>query len=661
MRQNLYLSSLRLCLRHLLEQRSPSGGWGDHPSRPSEFLSASVFLPLEEMGLYETLELDKVVNWLTESLGPNPHWTYQWSGSLFYDETPEDMLHRNLLASAALLRRASAEWKTDVPFDDFAAAVRSWCQTVLADPAPFLARRSCWFLYIIAENLRLLGDPRDPLWNDLVSVIDKLPRTSDGLPFFEREDEAVKDAAFTMISLLRTPNIPDAELRSLADRLLGKCECHGEYAFWRLNDDISNRGCFHLTRWVQIALLESLEAGVLEREILTALEPSFRWLMWIQRDDGAWVEIRGDPLLEDDERNRRPTGPGFIAPVLWALGKWLFLREKNSSAVKDAVRKEASAVLAELRGQDESEIGRWPSPIATALSFERWVSGGQKRFSAGIYLYETCIKFLTVVVISDYLENAERNDSADSDIRRLVLEPGNKTTGLWLETLIALLQHIDPIEEGPFVARIAPLIVTGKKRTPTDLCTELREIKEIRNKSKGHDGQVCEDTYATLHQQVLAPVTGLLSELAFLRECRLLVVDEIRRTGSRRRRKTKAHSASLAYICRMLTGNSVIFPQEEITLTKGLELEQSATCPSDANRREFPPVLLDEKRGEAITLYPLLIFDGCPHCNLDETFFLEAVDLNKGMLTYHSYRGNHRREKSTEEILSEYRLESMLD
>ncbi len=97
------------------------------------------------------------------------------------------------------------------------------------------------------------------------------------------------------------------------------------------------RGVYFNTRWVMLALLEANNNLPFDTEHSETLAKAVHWLTSIQREDGGWVEITGDPLGIDKERHNRPIGPGSMAYAVLSLGKWLLNNGISTSDLHNSI------------------------------------------------------------------------------------------------------------------------------------------------------------------------------------------------------------------------------------------------------------------------------------------------------------------------------------
>jgi hypothetical protein len=82
-----------------------------------------------------------------------------------------------------------------------------------------------------------------------------------------------------------------------------------------------------------------------------------------------------------------------------------------------------------------------------------------------------------------------------------------------------------------------------------------------------------------------------------------------------------------AYEVIRVMGDNVIFPKESIVVPN-LRLSKHSLY------------MFDKINEQALCLHPFLVFETCPYCQIQETFFLEKNTDKEGV--YHTYRANHR-------------------
>ena len=144
----------------------------------------------------------------------------------------------------------------------------------------------------------------------------------------------------------------------------------------------------------------------------------------------------------------------------------------------------------------------------------------------------------------------------------------------------------------------------------------IKEIIKARNDEHAHGATLIENAYKPLYENIVYKLDKILENANFLSEFPLIVVTQI-----------DILEGGFEYEVVKIMGDNIIFPKDTLHF-QDLRLSRNILY------------LLDKEQQQILPLAPFLIFEVCPYCHIQETFFLEIT--NDKLSTYHTYRANHR-------------------
>ncbi len=270
----------------------------------------------------------------------------------------------------------------------------------------------------------------------------------------------------------------------------------------------------------------------------------------------------------------------------------------------ETLKQEKEQLIAELR--EKSPYRNLPFPLAVARRLVDSHDAFHSKFTAAVECAESIVKYCASIAMADYL--------------RLEPDTGNvlhhlfgthATFGFWHRQLEETLKHLKEKPSFPIIPEMYDFYFSANKGLITD-------IIKIRNEMYGHGATLPESLYQTSYAELVLKLDKLLEALKFACEYPLVVATQ-----------TEVLEDSYEYEVLKIMGDNVIF-RKDVLRRKNLRLPRNSLH------------LLDRDGERALALSPFLVFETCPHCCVQETFFLEATDEKS--LKYHTYRANHRME-----------------
>lgn len=181
--------------------------------------------------------------------------------------------------------------------------------------------------------------------------------------------------------------------------------------------------------------------------------------------------------------------------------------------------------------------------------------------------------------------------------------------GAWDNKLEQTLKFLRGKSNLSIISKITSSYFSGNKGYIKDFIDE-------RNKTLGHGSILSEGEYKQKYDAIIVKIDKILNDLNFIAEYPLIVVTQ-----------TEISENYFEYETLKIMGDNVIFPKD-ILRCRDLRLSKNVLY------------LFDRESQQALCMHPFLVFEMCPHCKTQETFFLEKNN-NKDS-EYHTYRANHR-------------------
>lgn len=330
-------------IQWLCRWRSERGGWGEDQGSPTVGITGHVLLAFAELGLSSSqlfrddlAFIGRLCRRDTSGQG-----TY-WSGDLLqvYSQ-PKNTMRETLLAAFPVAQYENGFHYSGIDRNELEESVLRWGMEMTDTSQQLHASCGMWEHYQLVKVLEALSYKGD-LWNRLKKSI-RHKRNAEDASWPSTSEGANKETAQALQTLLRYPDIDTNEISLIVDYLFSRVIQSQDYAYWESDVGDPICGVFFHTRWVILALLEASNILSFDTKRLETLEKSVYWLASIQRQDGGWVEIIGDPLGRDEERHNRPIGPGFVAYAVLALGKWLLMNGVSLADIHSIIEGNFSA------------------------------------------------------------------------------------------------------------------------------------------------------------------------------------------------------------------------------------------------------------------------------------------------------------------------------
>lgn len=269
----------------------------------------------------------------------------------------------------------------------------------------------------------------------------------------------------------------------------------------------------------------------------------------------------------------------------------------------EALRRDKEKLLTELR--EKTPYQNLPFPIAVTRRIIEGHSVFHSKFTATIECAESVVRYCGAIVLAEQLR-------IDPTKGRTLFKYFNRYAnfGSWIEKLEEALHFLKGNESTFSIIPEIQAFYFSKHRG------HIRRIKEIRDEKHGHGGTLSDSAYKDLYEGLICELDATLEGLAFMTEYPLIVVTQ-----------TDVREMDFEYQIVKLMGDNVIFTKDTLHTTS-LRLAKDT------------PYILDERRQQVLSLPPFLIFETCPNCHIQETFFLEHTSSDE--LTYHTHRANHR-------------------
>jgi O-acetyl-ADP-ribose deacetylase (regulator of RNase III) len=294
--------------------------------------------------------------------------------------------------------------------------------------------------------------------------------------------------------------------------------------------------------------------------------------------------------------NRRDTLFDFITNAIEA-------RVRSEYQPKlDALRAEKEKLIIEL--QEKSPYRKLPYPIAVARHLADSYNNYHSKFTSTIECAESILKFCASVMLAEYIH---LNPSAKEGLFNFFKSPAS--LGSWQTQLESILGDLKSKSKFSAIPQIGNAYFSKNKGY-------FSEIIKERNEKHGHGSTLADDVYKPAYEKLISKVDAIVKDFAFLEKFPLIVVEN-----------TDFTETGITYEVTKLMGDNVIFSKDSIVVSS-LRLHKHALY------------MFDMASEQALCLHPFLIFETCPYCQIQETFFLEKNSEKESV--YHTYRANHR-------------------
>jgi hypothetical protein len=138
----------------------------------------------------------------------------------------------------------------------------------------------------------------------------------------------------------------------------------------------------------------------------------------------------------------------------------------------------------------------------------------------------------------------------------------------------------------------------------------------MRNEYYAHGATLPDNAYEPYYRKIMETLDQVFLDLYRLSQFSLVLVLQ-----------TNVLDDCFEYDVIEIMGENVIFPKRSLRCNS-LRLSKGVVY------------VIDHANEHALPLSPFLVFETCPFCSVQETFFLESCSSNGA--TFHTYRSNHR-------------------
>lgn len=261
--------------------------------------------------------------------------------------------------------------------------------------------------------------------------------------------------------------------------------------------------------------------------------------------------------------------------------------------------------------QQTKEMAYQSLPFPIAVVYRKFVNApnNTQRFTLMIELFESAIRFIVLVNLTDYLYKMKPNDDIQKDIP-LIKKLTRPSLGDWVQLFNSLTKiKINP-ESEPFLKEV-------KEFNLDKYHNVLQEFVEIRNLSlRGHGGTLSEEEYALKVQQYFPKLEEFISSLTFLSKYQLVKTHSLEKEDD----FYKIQATDLM-------GGVMPFAHKEIDSRRFVDV--------DTNR-----VIYFNSELDYLILDPFMVLEFCPTCQRNEVLLFDKFD-NKN-ITYFGTESGHK-------------------
>jgi DNA-binding response OmpR family regulator len=300
-----------------------------------------------------------------------------------------------------------------------------------------------------------------------------------------------------------------------------------------------------------------------------------------------------------------------------------YLSKVNGRAPMQTLRFNITRALDDLKRGDTSEPGdsmnRYPTPFVYIYQHLKSDMTPLERLISQKDMLELLLHFSGVVLLSEYLNSAERSDDLDAQIRRRIYKP---TLGDWFNIVNEIVKRSPAGNDTSFLNSFLTFFTSRNKKI-------LGDFIAVRNKYVGHGTKHSDYEYQDVVKKCDAWLETLLEGYRFVTRfllCYVLNVQIIR--------------SKYLYSLKECVGAN---PQL-LNSTKPLNLV--------LNTHEMHLVNLATEPSQTLSLYPFMILENCADCRQLEIFFYSKC--SNGQLHYISYKTGHWiiKEEAAEDFLA---------
>ncbi|MDQ1354613.1 MAG: hypothetical protein QG657_4922 [Acidobacteriota bacterium] len=229
-----------------------------------------------------------------------------------------------------------------------------------------------------------------------------------------------------------------------------------------------------------------------------------------------------------------------------------------------------------------------------------------KKFKRQLDLFETILKFFSIVVVSEYLAGEKRIPDIDS---RVIAERiCTRGMGDWFQMSLEFYKNKKELPDH-FFLDIFSNFFTGKNRKL------MADLIELRNIKWGHGSKLSDAEYNKLIKESNEIILTLLNDLSFLTGFSLFRIVHMRILNNQNIYKLIDCSGSNLNLLPSEKTFKTLLPSEEMIIID----------------------LKDENHHQS--LHPFIILEDCGQCNQPEIFFYNGFYKEK--IHYLSYKTGH--------------------
>ncbi|MDD5773154.1 MAG: hypothetical protein PHX78_06775 [bacterium] len=272
----------------------------------------------------------------------------------------------------------------------------------------------------------------------------------------------------------------------------------------------------------------------------------------------------------------------------------------------------------------DSWINQFPFPLAYSFRIMQNTNEEAVKFNRIIDLYECILKYNTIIMISDYIRNRQKETSID-----FMLNKYRPSIGHWYHIFQEIMLYFKKENIMPFIPQFT-LFYFGPNGTGSKNKEIIESIIEIRNKNKGHGITLSPRAYKNLIDELYPLIISLMENLVFLKDYQLITINSI---GFK--------SGKFIFNASNCMGPHPEFKKELINAEIPLPDHQLILYSTYSSTSKTQPPSQTSKNNNFLSLHPYLILIECHECSKEEMFFYEA-NLDNRKIEYLSYQYGHR-------------------
>lgn len=267
------------------------------------------------------------------------------------------------------------------------------------------------------------------------------------------------------------------------------------------------------------------------------------------------------------------------------------------------LEKDKEQLVAKLKA--ESPYKHLPFPIATTRRIIETHQSFHSKFTSMIDCLESIIRYCAVVALAD----RARSDTSEAKVIQQFFLNKKLTLGSWVTILEESLQKTKGRKNFSITTKINQFYYSKNKGYISDLV-------RVRNEVHGHGATLTEESYKDIFTKHIGKIDRMILDLAFTELFPIIIVHQ-----------ADIQEDCFDYEVTNIVGDNIIFSKNNLKCNT-LRLSKNI------------PYIYSVEQEQALILLPFLIFEICPHCNVQETFFLETISEKEAV--YHTHRANHR-------------------